>query len=147
MLSIRVVLPVLLLAGAGCGTSKYVPVSGTVTLNGQPLQGVMVIFQPVASGGTDAGGVGSSGRTGPDGRYTLEAMTPQPQMGALVGKHRVRIATPPGQLPGDDSDSATAGKKPPSQDPIPARYNVETTLTFDVPPGGTDKADFHLTAP
>jgi hypothetical protein len=35
----------------------------------------------------------------------------------------------------------------PLADSVPKRYNADTTLTFDVPPGGTDKADFALTAP
>ncbi len=29
---------------------------------------------------------------------------------------------------------------------VPARYNAETELTFSVPPSGTTKADFDLTA-
>lgn len=140
-----------LLAAAGCGSGPtYVPVSGTVTLDGQPLAGVMVIFQPTAAGGgSDAGGVGSTARTDAQGKYTLDASTPDPKRGALVGSHTVRIATPPpaGSATGDpDSDAANAPQGAKAfRDPVPARYNTATTLTFDVPAGGTDKADFALT--
>jgi hypothetical protein len=29
-------------------------------------------------------------------------------------------------------------------DPIPVEWNENSELTFDVPPGGTDRADFKL---
>lgn len=132
----------------GCGKSgNYVPVSGTVYLDDKPLPNVMVTFQPVASSGNDAQGVGSFGMTDASGRYQLEVSSLQKQMGALVGKHIVRIATPPPKGGNnDDSDSAATPKnKKDFQDPIPARYNTESTLTFEVPPGGTQSADFKLT--
>ncbi len=140
-----------LLAAAGCGSGPvYAPVSGTVTLDGQPLAGVMVLFQPAAAAGSsDAGGVGSTARTDAQGKYTLAASTPDPRPGALVGRHTVRIATPPpaGAATGDpDSDAANAPKGAKAfRDPVPPRYNTATELSFDVPAKGTDKADFALT--
>jgi hypothetical protein len=135
---------------AGCGGgAKYVPVSGTVTFNGKPAAGVMVTFQPVAGKGGDAGGVGSFATTEAAGKFALEAMTDKPQSGALAGKHRVRIATvpPKGSSAADPDSAAVDGKKKACADPIPPRYNVESTLEFDVPAGGTDKADFALKSP
>lgn len=133
----------------GCDHSgKYVPVSGVVTLNGSPLPGVMVTFQPMSSAkGGDAGGVGSYAMTDANGKFTLEASTANPQKGALVGKHKVRVATPPKGGANKDSDSAAGSSKTPNADPIPARYNAESTLEFEVPAGGTDKANLQLTSP
>jgi hypothetical protein len=145
----------LALLGTGCGQSRYVPVSGKVTYNGAPLAKVQVLFQPVATGSVDAGGVGSFAMTNDKGEFTLEASTPSPTSGAFVGKHQVRIAFPPNALgtaeADADSDAATPGgargrPKLPRQ-PIPERYNSETTLTFEVPSGGTTTAHFSLEGP
>lgn len=144
---------ILLLGGVGCGDQRYVPVSGTVTYNGKPLPKVQVMFQPLASGGVDAGGVGSFALTDDNGKFSLQAATSSPTGGALVGKHQVRIAFPPqgGTVADNDSDAANPGKgkgipKLATQ-PIPEKYNTESTLTFEVPPGGTSKADFQLEGP
>ena len=143
--------------GAGCGSSTYVPVSGKVTYNGAPLAKVQVLFQPTANAGADAGGVGSFAMTNEKGEFKMEASTPTPTSGAVVGKHQVRIAFPPKALgtgsqgEDPDSDAATPGggkgrPKLPHQ-PIPAKYNSETTLTFEVPAGGTSAANFALEGP
>jgi hypothetical protein len=140
----------MLIALNGCDSvgGNYVPVSGIVTMNGQPLANVQVTFQPMSTGkGGDAGGVGSFAMTDAQGRYTLEASTPTPRKGAYVGKHKVRIATPPNKLQGNSDSDAAHGSSAAMKDPIPARYNTETTLEFEVPKGGTDKADFALTTP
>ena len=61
------------------------------------------------------------------------------QSGALVGKHRVSITSAPETGVADDDAGVF-------EDPVPARYNTETELEFDVPADGTDKADFKLTS-
>lgn len=138
----------MMLACTGCSNNPYVPVSGRVTMDGQPLAKVQVIFQPNAStNGGDTGGVGSFAMTDEDGRFTLEAMTPKPQSGAIVGKHTVRIAVPPpsGGGGGDsDSDAGTVGGKSKWKQTVPDRYNEKSELKFDVPAGGTDQANFEL---
>lgn len=145
------VLSCTLLAGCGDGVN-YVAVSGKVTYNGAPLANVQVMFQPNATGGIDAGGVGSFAMTDSEGKFTLEAATPTARSGALVGNHQVRIAFPPKALNGagggEDSDAANSrGGSAGVKQPIPAKYNSETTLTFSVPAGGTSTADFSLTGP
>src|SRR5690348_3214851 len=72
----------------GCGP-RFAPVSGKVTLNGQPLAHASISFQPIAPEGVTDPGPGSAGTTDEKGDYTLQATTGQ--KGALVGKHRVRI--------------------------------------------------------
>lgn len=119
----------------GCGgRPDLAPVSGVVTLDGQPLAGAHVSFQPVQD---DVGemAMGSYGTTTADGRYSLRLVDPDAP-GAIPGMHRVRIHM---ALPED----ALREDSPLSADRLPARYR-DGTLTFEVPPGGTDAADFHL---
>lgn len=134
-----------MLYSAGCSQqASYVPVSGTVYMDDQPLANVMVIFQPMAAEGQiETAGVGSYAMTDEQGRYTLKVASEMPKTGALVGKHRVRIATPPSKKTNTDSDAAM-GSGNEFVDPIPPHYNIESTLTFDVPPSGTKQADFKL---
>jgi hypothetical protein len=123
---------------AGCGGVKYASVSGKVTLNGAPLANALVSFQPiVAKTETDAGGVGSTGKTNEQGEFTLT--TASGKSGALVGKHQVMISMQSAR-PGDDD----ARGRPRVSDIIPDKYNSKSTLTFEVPSGGTTEADFSL---
>ena len=147
MRSCRSLLACLLLVPAGCGGGdsgvQTVPVSGTVTLDGQPLAGAMVRFEPTGAGGSTAEGwIDSSGITDAQGRYTLS--TPDGMSGAVVGTHKVSITTAP---PSGPVDFSTEGQTTaPAKEVIPARYNSQTELTFEVPKGGTDAANFDLTS-
>jgi len=136
---------------SGCVGTTYAPVSGKVTYNDAPLAGAQVLFQPVGGQGGVAAGVGSFAKTDSEGRFKLEASTATPTAGAVPGRHQVGIALPPakGAVGQQDSDAANAGGKPVAQDtnPVPAEYNEKSTLTFDVPPGGTQSADFALKGP
>jgi len=126
---------------AGCGGGpNVVPVSGRVTLDGKPVAGVHVSFQPVATEGNKNPGGGSYAITDADGRFTLR-LVEGGGAGAAVGKHRVEITTR------IEVDNATDSVKAPNpKTVIPAKYNRSSNLTFEVPPGGTDKADFALTS-
>lgn len=141
----RYPLPVAFLALAfltlGCARGpEYAPVSGRVTLDGKPLAGASVVFQPVAVAGFDAGGFGSSGKTDADGRYTLRVAGPTDRDGAFLGKHRVSVTTRTTEsAPGSDEITPTKGGEK-----VPAKYNTQTQLTFDVPASGTTTADFEL---
>jgi hypothetical protein len=59
----------LLAAALGCGggSADDVPVTGTVTLDGNPLPGAVVTFHP--EGATK--GLGGHGKAGDDGHYSL----------------------------------------------------------------------------
>jgi hypothetical protein len=127
----------LLLAGCG-GPYSVAPVSGRVTLNGQPLAKAAVVFQPVAVQGNINPGPGSGGFTDADGRYTL-TLTGKDTPGAVVGKHKVRITLVPQSDPNDDTSRPTRQ--------LPGRYNRDTKLEFDVLRGGTRSADFELKSP
>jgi hypothetical protein len=134
----RMVLMLGVLAVPACSNESYqlAPVSGRVTLDGAAVANVFVNFQPMAAG-NDNPGPGSSGKTDGDGRYTLRAVTGT--KGAVVGKHQVRISG----LGGESSKQSDAGIVQP-KDIIPACYNRDTKLIFEVPAGGTDQANFPL---
>src|SRR6185369_10317424 len=112
----------LLLTLAGCGSGQFAPVSGTVTLDGKPLANAAVNFQPVESKDS---GLASAGKTDASGRYSLRVVMNNAS-GAVVGKHRVSISTLQEEDPTKD---LPPGKQRP-KDPIPARYNTKTELTF-----------------
>jgi hypothetical protein len=113
-----------------------------VTLDGKPLAGVDVSFQPIAPEGSIEAGVGSSGRTDKDGHFTLKAATKQ--NGAVVGKHRVYISSLAPQAASNDERFQRGG--PPLMEKVPTKYNANSNLIIEVPAGGTAKADFALTS-
>jgi hypothetical protein len=128
----------------GCSSSEsFVPVSGKVTLNGNPLSHATVSFQPFAKAGSIEAGEGSTAKTNEKGEFTLSSSTGK--RGALVGKHRVSISALDPQIGEHDARPPRGGW--PRADKVPSRYNAKTELTYDVPSGGTNKADFDLTSP
>ena len=75
----------MLVLGPGCsGRPKAVPTRGVVTLDGEPVAGVTVTFNPVA-GGTEA-----SGLTIADGSFRLTTYTVDD--GALPGDYKITVA-------------------------------------------------------
>jgi hypothetical protein len=123
--------------GCGAGT-KVAPVSGVVTLDGKPLANAHVAFQPRATGGTMNAGTGSYAVTDADGAYKL-LMADTGKPGAVVGRHRVEI-----NIRGETDDRDPRLRPPPKV--LPAKYNRETELEFDVQPGGTGTATFNLSS-
>lgn len=92
----RAVLSVLcgcaLVSAAGCGGGpKVVPVSGTATIDGEPLSGFVVTFIPDKDKGNTAE-IDCSGRLGQDGRYSLQTDDRYNQYkGAPPGWYKVSI--------------------------------------------------------
>lgn len=128
------------LVSTGCSGSVYrlVPVSGVVTLDGQPLPNARVAFEPIASSGSVVAGPGSYAQTDSSGRYTLADVSGR--SGAVVGQHRVSIST--ARI---EEDLATGRSKVIAEERVPKRYEEADALVGEVPPGGTDTANFHLT--
>jgi hypothetical protein len=129
------VLVFLCLCGCRDDGVVLVPVSGNVTLNGQPLAHAKVMFQPDATGRAPS----SEGTTDSHGHYQL-AVTVLGRDGAMPGVHKVTICAAAAPKSSDDSVVSVP-------EPIPARYNTKTTLTFEVSPEGTGAADFALRSP
>jgi len=119
---------VALVVFVGCSTRpadqpEIAPVAGRVTMDGQPLAGVSVVFESER-------GVLSFGNTDADGRYKLSYI--RSAKGAGLGKNIVRISTP------------TMGPTSPlHKDSIPAIYNTQSTLAAEVAKGRT-VCDFAL---
>ncbi|MEM7453482.1 MAG: Ig-like domain-containing protein [Planctomycetota bacterium] len=81
-------LPCLLLCVSGCGDRvATAPVSGTVTVDGTPVENVLVIFSPMVQGDNHFPGPYSSGVTDSNGRFTLK--TRSGQNGAVIGNHAI----------------------------------------------------------
>lgn len=126
---------------AGCGQQGFqvAPVAGSVTLDGKPVGGLIVNFQPVAKEGSIEPGPGSFAWTDQSGRFTLAVISEKKQAGAVVGKHRVTLSSPlPDQSPTDD-------RIPRSSKPLLPTEHEGKSIDFEVPAEGTEKADFVLT--
>jgi hypothetical protein len=138
---LRVLIVFGLLGAAGCGGQKYAPVSGRVTLNGKPLANATVEFQPATPPGTAyAPAPGSSGKTNANGEYRLLVATGE--TGAWVGTHRVMINAYAHDVSEGD-ERPRGGPKQKNVIPVDWR-SPDSKQTFEVPPGGTDKADFDI---
>jgi hypothetical protein len=125
-----IVLCVLPLAVTGCGGGgpQLGRVEGTVTLDGSPLEGALVEFQP------NEQGVPSYGRTDASGRYRLQFGVDRP--GAMLGTHTVRITTGGMESTGEGQPVAVPER-------VPARYNTHSDLTREVT-AGRNTFDFEL---
>ena len=130
----------------GCGGENIKVaknVSGLVTLNGKPLAKASVTFVPVATKDNQGPGQTAQGLTDDAGRFKLN-IDPETS-GSVIGPCRVYITTLIGQPGSDDRDAG--GPIVRTQDKLPPKYNMKTELTFDVPPEGTENANFDLTVP
>jgi hypothetical protein len=136
----------LILLALGCGGSKKLaPVSGVVTLDGKPLAGAYVSFEPAENdNGPNKAPTTSAGTTDENGAYSLKAVTGE--KGALAGKHTVRISLPTALKPQDpDTDARPRSRAGPTEEEkLPVRYNGKSELTCLVPPEGKTDANFDL---
>jgi hypothetical protein len=126
---------------AGCGSQPYdlATVSGTVTVNGQPMAGASVNYQPIAQGKENATpGPGSFGKTDENGRYSLRTVEPDAE-GAVVGRHRITITSPKVQR--DSSDDNIYAE---DRETLPEEW-WDGKKQVTIPEGGTDTADFDIT--
>jgi hypothetical protein len=99
---------VLFIAATGCGRKSYSvgQVDGVITMNGKPLNSVLIQFMPDPQ--KKSKGPTSTAETGADGKFHLQYVVPgrtSRNDGAAVGWHRVTIAdllqqpAPQGQAP------------------------------------------------
>lgn len=114
---------VLACSSIGCSSRSDIPplgeVTGTVTLDGTPLEGATVTFAPVM-------GRPSAGMTDQQGHFILDYAAGY--RGALVGTHTVRINT---ERYVENPDGTTDFFK----ETIPDTYNSKSTLSADVQTG------------
>jgi hypothetical protein len=136
----------LLAAIVSCsGGQKYAPVSGVVTIDGVPYPDAVISFQPIGTSGNPNPGRGSSAYTDANGRFVLKSDNGAD--GAIVGKHLVRIMTKGNDVIGQSPETGTPDDAPTRRgkvDPIPPEWNALSNVEFEVPRGGTDKANFNI---
>lgn len=127
----------------GCKSSDFdiSPVSGRVTLNGDPLPNARLVFNPRAKEGSVRAGPDSFGKTDENGEFRLKTIDSFD--GAVVTTHRVFIRT----IEFSDDENVSEDAPPTRKELLPGRYHDRTELTFDVPATGTDQANFELTSP
>ena len=126
----------LALVGALCGCGggppadapEAAPVKGKVTRQGAPLPGVSVTYQPLEAG--EGKSSASTGFTDDQGAYEL--VLNRSTMGAVPGKHQVRLTAQDGI---DDEDPT---KKAPDEVVIP---KGDASFEVSVPPEGLDGGD------
>lgn len=127
-----------LLTASGCGEGAEgrKAVSGTVTMNGAPLNDAMIEFSPMS---TDGGSF--SGAAIVDGEYSIPA-----NKGLLPGQYKVMV-TMAGSAPEPELDEMPGDSSvvPVAPELIPAKYNSESTLTAQVESSGENTFDFELT--
>jgi hypothetical protein len=122
-----------LIALAGCGDENplgRLPVTGTVSLDGKPLERGSVSFEPLG-GGT------SSGSTIAAGEFAIRE-----EKGLPPGRYRVRVysasaeTAPEDQLPGESG--------PPHKDLIPKTWNANSEQQVEVTEGGENAFNFDI---
>jgi len=128
--------------------SNLVPVSGTVLLDGKPLQGASITFSPIGDDAVRR----AYGLTDESGRYEL--MTPvrgrsvDETKGAIPGRYAVfinKLQMPDGtELPPDltHADAMEQG----AQESLSARYSnpEKTQLTAEIPSVGEKPVEFNF---
>ena len=140
-LSAMIAIAAALLAGPGCGGGpKLVPVSGTITLNGKPLEDAEVSFIPFPEN-PDPKTPGAD-RTGPEGNYKPKY---NGRFGLAPGKYKVLVSKTavaitnlnlPKEIMMDREQQELAGIR---KQELPKKYSegAESTEICEVPPEGT----------
>ena len=161
-------LAILFLAGlfsistlVGCGgSSSNAPVSGVVTLDGDPLSGIRVTFYPEPATGNSAPGPYSTAVTDSEGKFSLVDRYDNP--GAMVWLHRVEfewdemdeqaLSDAMEGADGDGSADRTAVNAAKAQQKkfrkIPRNYGEGGAQQFviEVPAGGLESYSLEMTS-
>lgn len=135
-----------LLVTSGCGMQKdrwlaarpaTALARGEVTFQGKPLDGAIVVFQPIAPGG-----IGASAVTDLQGRFELSTFPPK--TGAVPGRYTVSVmkTAMPSEVAGHEDDPSPIQ----AISLIPEKYAVPTMseLSANIPEDGTEDLVFHL---
>ena len=116
---------------AGCGRSKpprqMQPVTGSVTLDGKPLQEGEIYFKKTAAGEVDILPVANGQFQGEVGVGTRRV--------EIYAYHEKEVVPMPGEPPEKTRENY-----------IPARYNVQSKLTAQIAPGDSAPLKFEVTS-
>jgi hypothetical protein len=135
LIAVTVLSVSILTSGCGQKQSQYgsldlVEVTGTITLDGKPLDGVSVDFQKSGEGG-------SQGITDANGHYRL--MLNSAKSGVTSGEKRVRITS----IASGEFATPAEGQQTQTEK-IPTKYNSETTLSAVVTKQNSQTFNFDL---
>jgi hypothetical protein len=136
-------------ASSGCGGGDGLPrraVSGTVTLDGQPLDKGLITFTPAGGGGDST----SAAAAVADGSFAVAK-----DVGLVPGKYRVAVsvmkevrtkASKKKQVDNATGEEIDAFDTTATKESLPARYNAQSELTADVTDAGPNEFSFPLSS-
>jgi hypothetical protein len=130
-LALSVLTTFVLLAATGCGTGR-VPLTGEVKFDGTPIDDGTITF---VAEGADAAKYGAHVE---DGKYKFDKET-----GPMPGKYKVEVTWL--KKTGRKVSTGDGEVRDEKANALPAKFNVQTTLTAEVKSGST-KMDFPLTS-
>jgi hypothetical protein len=124
---------------SGCGSGySTAPVSGTVTVDGTPVNGGDVTFAPMGGANVSAVGKPGSGTVQSDGTYSIS--TYGDNDGAVVGRHRVLYDPPEVETPEVAEGEHAETPESPYAGLVPKEDQVEVvdgsnTIDIELVPG------------
>jgi hypothetical protein len=120
---------------SGCGSDPLGrhAISGSVTLDGAPVDNGSITFQPTEQATT------SSGAMIKGGKYSIAR-----DQGLPVGKYRVAISAPKPGTGGDVPPGEMPGETPPAVEMIPPEWNVNSNQTIEVKADGPFEFNFEV---
>jgi hypothetical protein len=130
--------------GFGCsGAGDELPrqaVSGTVSLDGEPLKKGTIRFIPATQGNQSASVEG--GAMIESGGFSI----PRDPAGLVPGSYQVAIYGGGSAASGRDAKGPVTGGPSPKKESIPAKYNAKSTLTAEVKKGDANNFKFEMTS-
>lgn len=127
--------------GSGCSEGDELPreaVSGTVNLDGKPLEKGSIQFTPAA------GNPGAAVEGG--GMITAGTFSIPKDRGLVPGSYQIAIYSGGSRTAGKGAMRPETGGPSPSKESIPAKYNAKTELKEEVKKGGPNEFKFDLTS-
>ncbi len=141
-----------LLTGCGSDLPDTVPVSGTVTLDGDPLEGATVNML------SDESNIVASGKTDANGEFTVNTVIgSQTVEGAVVGAHKIAVVKTesggqdmkdPKEMMAEMTTNPAITSEYKQTHLIPERYNNPTMsqLTAEVTESGPNEIELELSS-
>ncbi len=134
-ISLSILIGLTLVGMTGCfSDSSQSVVQGIITLDGKPLPGASVTFQPQPS----TPGQTARGRTDESGKYTLKVRNKE---SVVPGEYRVEIKVVHEIT---NQEGMVVGEKEDPKLKVARRFNDKTDLIADVQPGNENEFNFDV---